>query len=157
LNTTDLNLLHITETNLMLCVQLMLFHIVIVKTGATVKQKKVKQMNSCLTMLQNNFLYNSVSQLKSLIILIAILDVINDLFCMFDLVKIAHDEQQIRSLFHRQEPGPRHVDAAAVVKTLHRSSDGSLTNKTIQNFIIDFLLYLINKSFTSPSGLCTIE
>jgi hypothetical protein len=106
-------------------------------------------------MFKNKFLYNSASQLKYLIILIAREDEINDLFCMFDLVKIAHDEQQIGSLLHRQEPGPRHVDSAAVVEALHRSSDGSLTNKTIQNFIIEFFIFyfLINISFTCPSGL----
>ncbi len=112
-------------------------------------------------MFKNNFLYNSASQLKYLRILVAREDVKNNLFCMFDLVKIAHDEQQIGSLLHRQEPGPRHVDSATVVETFHRSSDSSLTNKTIQNFIIDFYyffyLHLINKSFTCPSGLCTIE
>ncbi len=91
-------------------------------------------------MFKNNFLYNSASHLKYIIILIASQDVINDLFCVFDLVKIAHDEQQIGSLLHRQEPGPRHVDSATVVKTLHRSSDSSLTKKPFQNFNIHLFI-----------------
>ena len=49
-----------------------------------------------------------------------------------DLVKIAHDEQQIWGFLDRQKSRPRNVDSSTIVETLHRSSDGSLKRKRRQ-------------------------